>query len=404
MKIRQKLVLLHRYFGLVMAGFLIITGLTGSLLVWYQEIDLWINQAEPTPEADLALFPLSPFDLRDRVEHALPDMQVNWMLLKSLPDTNLTLFFVEPKTTGANKSTQSAFNEVFVNRYTGEIVGKRNWGDITQGWTNFMPFVYRLHQSLTLGQTGTYILGAISLLWLIDCFTGLMLTFPHSKNKDKPRLKKWVGFWKVRWAATSYKITFDLHTALSLWAWLLLAMFALSSLSMTLYSEVYRPVVSNILTFSAPKTVLPVPPDELKDRPEIGWQNGYAIARELLAQLSRTYDFTVIEHERFAYYPDQNTLKLMARTSLDANDTFGQTWVFVDASTGQLKTYSLPTGVAAGDTFTYWLTTLHIARIWGLPYRVLVTLTGLFLTVVTLTGLMIWWRKHKAKQQRSIKK
>ncbi|WP_417798802.1 PepSY-associated TM helix domain-containing protein [Terasakiella pusilla] len=404
MKIRQKLVLLHRYFGLVMAGFLIITGLTGSLLVWYQEIDLWINQAEPAQEADLALSPLSPFDLRDRVEHALPDMQVNWMLLKSLPDTNLTLFFVEPKTTGANKATQSAFNEVFVNRYTGEIVGKRDWGDITQGWTNFMPFVYRLHQSLTLGQTGTYILGAISLLWLIDCFTGLMLTFPLSKNKDKSRLKKWAGFWKVRWAATSYKITFDLHTALSLWAWLLLAMFALSSLSMTLYSEVYRPVVSNILTFSAPRTALPVPPGELKDRPEIGWQNGYAIARELLAQLSQTYDFTVIEHERFAYYPDQNTLKLMARTSLDANDTFGQTWVFVDASTGLLKTYSLPTGVAAGDTFTYWLTTLHIARIWGLPYRVLVTLTGLFLTIVTLTGLMIWWRKHKAKQQRSIKK
>ncbi|WP_417821556.1 PepSY-associated TM helix domain-containing protein [Terasakiella sp.] len=397
MKIRQKLVLLHRYVGLVMAGFLIITSLTGSLLVWYQEIDLWLNQpVEKTPETNLSRPPLSAFELRDHVEKKLPHVRANWMLLKNLPNTDMTLFFIEPET----KQLPLNFNEVFVDRYTGEIVGKREWGDISQGWTNLMPFIYRLHQSLTLGQTGSYILGAISILWLIDCFTGIFLTLPVSTKNTKSRVQKWKNLWKIRWKAGSHKFTFDLHTAFSLWAWLFLAMFALSSLSMTLYSEVYRPVMSNFITFADKKDKIPSNKIPLKNAPEIGWEKGYALAADFLSQLSQTYDFDIFEHERLAYYPDQNVLKLMARTSLDANDTFGQTWVFVDASTGVLRNYSLPTGIASGDTFTYWLTTLHIARIAGLPYRVLVTLMGILITVVTVTGLLIWWRKDKAKKGR----
>ncbi|QJX02449.1 PepSY domain-containing protein [Alcanivorax sp. IO_7] len=51
MTVRQRFVVLHRYVGLVMAGFLIIAGLTGALLVWYYELDALINpqwlQVEP---------------------------------------------------------------------------------------------------------------------------------------------------------------------------------------------------------------------------------------------------------------------------------------------------------------------------------------------------------------------
>ena len=68
MTVRQRFVVLHRYVGLVMAGFLIIAGLTGALLVWYYELDALINpqwlQVEP-PAAHSE--PLSPFALRDQV-------------------------------------------------------------------------------------------------------------------------------------------------------------------------------------------------------------------------------------------------------------------------------------------------------------------------------------------------
>ena len=40
---RAALVLIHRYGGLAMAPFLIIAGLTGSVLVFMPELDAWLN-------------------------------------------------------------------------------------------------------------------------------------------------------------------------------------------------------------------------------------------------------------------------------------------------------------------------------------------------------------------------
>ncbi|MGH8611842.1 MAG: PepSY domain-containing protein [Gammaproteobacteria bacterium] len=60
--VRPALVLLHRYVGLVMAGFLLIAGLTGSLLAWNDELEAVLSPqlfraAPPAPDAQ-ALDPL----------------------------------------------------------------------------------------------------------------------------------------------------------------------------------------------------------------------------------------------------------------------------------------------------------------------------------------------------------
>jgi uncharacterized iron-regulated membrane protein len=53
---RQVWVLVHRWVGLVLAGFLVVAGLTGALLAWYHELDATINARwtpvqPPTPGA-----------------------------------------------------------------------------------------------------------------------------------------------------------------------------------------------------------------------------------------------------------------------------------------------------------------------------------------------------------------
>ena len=37
--VKPTAVLIHRYIGLVMTGFLMITGVTGALLAWYEPLD-----------------------------------------------------------------------------------------------------------------------------------------------------------------------------------------------------------------------------------------------------------------------------------------------------------------------------------------------------------------------------
>ena len=84
----------------------------------------------------------------------------------------------------------------------------------------------------------------------------------------------------------------------------------------------------------------------------------------------------------------------MARTSSDVNERFGETWVYVDATDGALLGHYLPTGEAAGNTVTTWLTSLHIAAVGGVGYRVIATVLGLAVIVLSVTGVMIWWRKQ----------
>ena len=151
-----------------MAGFLIIAGLTGALLVWYYELDALINpqwlQVEP-PAAHSE--PLSPFALRDKVDAAYPDANVHWMMLAP-PDAHSPVrFFLSAKPGSQTDNPALPIDEVFVNPYTGQILGGRLWGDLSQGLANLMPFVYRLHHSLALGTVGTWIFGVIALSMII---------------------------------------------------------------------------------------------------------------------------------------------------------------------------------------------------------------------------------------------
>jgi len=38
-----------------------------------------------------------------------------------------------------------------------------------------------------------------------------------------------------------------------------------------------------------------------------------------------------------------------------------------------------------------------MGRVWGLPYRVAVTAIGLLVTVLSITGVLIWLRKRQAR-------
>jgi uncharacterized iron-regulated membrane protein len=75
---RRTAVLIHRWAGLAMAGFLLVDGLTGAVLAWYHELDTLVNPrltqvAAPAPGA----VPLDPLALRERVQAAYPDAWVH---------------------------------------------------------------------------------------------------------------------------------------------------------------------------------------------------------------------------------------------------------------------------------------------------------------------------------------
>ena len=68
------------------------------------------------------------------------------------------------------------------------------------------------------------------------------------------------------------------------------------------------------------------------------------------------------------------------------------------ANTGAQRMLSLPCGQYDGNTVTAWLFALHKANVFGLPYRILVCVLGLTIVMLSVTGIVIWLKKRRARQ------
>lgn len=407
---RNFMTLLHRYVGLVMAGFLVIAGLTGALLAFNDEIEGAISphvfKAFP-PNANAER--LDPLYLREVVQSQYPDANVHWVDFAPKAERS-SIFWIEGKTDSLTGETKALENDqVFVDPYSGAILGERKWGDISQGAINLMPFVYRLHYSLALGELGTIVFGIIALLWTLDCFLATVLTFPVARRKkvvsvtglrllhsQRQWFTRWWPAWKVRWRSNAFKINFDLHRAGGLWPWVMLFIIAWSSVGFNL-QEIYRPVMRSLFSVQEEHIQLPTLKKELT-APHISWQQARLIGQKLMQDQAKINDFEILAHAGISYEPHRALYRYRVLSSRDVGERWGATSLWFDANSGEFKAIYLPTGKAMGDTIGTWMFTLHMASVWGLPLQIFMVFIGLTVALLSVTGVIIWWRKRKARR------
>lgn len=395
---RAALVVVHRYVGLVMAGFLLVAGLTGSLLAWNDALEAMLSPQLFRVDAPPGARALDPLELRARVAARYPEARVTHVRLQTPPGRSVK--FLLFRRVGSTLALPN--DQVFVNPYSGEILGERKWGDISQGVRNLMPFIYRLHYSLALGTVGSYVFGIVALLWTIDCAAGAWLTLPVRKRKAgasgnlRAWLASWKAAWKVRWRAGSHKLNFDLHRAGGLWPWAMLFVLAWSSVAFNL-TEVYKPVMSTMVRYQPGPRTLPLLPRPQVE-PGLPWNEARTIGRSLMAQAAAERNFRILSEETLVYDPSKGLYRYDVLSSLDPRDQGGATSVYFDANTGVQRHLWLPTGEAAGDTIRIWLAALHMAAVWGAPFKLFVCLMGLAVSMLSVTGVLIWWRKRQARR------
>lgn len=396
-------VITHRWAGLTLALFLGVAGLTGSLLPWIEELEA--ATAPGLHLAPAAAQTIDPLALREAALRRHPGAAVDFLPLTVDPGKSLRLHleWIDPKT-GLEREDGPGWDDLFIDPATGRELGRREWGAISQGVKNLMPFLYRLHYSLALGTVGTLMFGVAALVWTLDCFVGFYLTLPPKAPKPAraPSFwQRWRPSWRMRWGSSPYKINFDLHRAGGLWIWPFLLVFAWSSVSFNL-PQVYVPVMGALGGEDARQALanaaLPAP----RLRPALDFSAAARRGAQLARQEAARADLAIRpDGERWLWHVPTSGLYVYGfTTSADIGHHGGGTRIAFDSNSGALKLVEIPSGQNRVNTFGNWLAALHMGQVLGLPYRVFVSLTGLLVTVLSVTGVVIWLRKRSARAGR----
>jgi uncharacterized iron-regulated membrane protein len=406
MTIRSLWVLVHRYIGLFMAGFLVIIGLTGSIITFNPELNAWLNPMPPIKERDALA--LSPLRLRRIAQELAPQGIVNSVNLHRKPGEPYAAYVerrIDPTT---DKPYPLDFSVLYLDPYSGKELG-RDRGN-TDLWPitskNVMTLINRLHYQLAVpGTFGTYLFGVIALLWTVDCFVSAYLTFPMRRRasatilriKDTSWVKRWWNpSWLIKRGASFYRLAYDLHRAGGLWLWVLLLVFAWSSVGFNLNEQIYTPVMKAV--FGMPDIYGNSLPTRRVPRPEpkLSWEAAHRLGQRLLTEQSVANGFRVVYEDFLFYEPEKGMFLYSSRTSRDVTDDDGNTVLIFDEG-GQLLSLYVPTGHNLGSTIHSWIFALHMGKVWGLPYRIFVSLFGVFVAALSITGIYIWWKKWRAR-------
>ena len=384
-----------------MAAFLLLTGLTGAVISWDHELDDLLNphllKARAAGERQPAL------DLARRFEESNPRARVTFLPLSPEAGDSLALF-VEPRVDPATgRQYELGYNQVFIDPASGKELGRREWGAV---WPisseTLVSFLYKLHYSLHLPEMwgierwGEWLLGGIALLWTLDCFVGFYLTLP----RGRPTWERWKRAWQVRTRAGSYKLNFDLHRAGGLWTWLLLFVLAFTAFSLNLYGEVFYPVMSKVSQVTPSPFDLRAPRDRHQPiEPAVSFEQVVQKAKaeadrrgwsEPAGSVFYTPQFGVYGVQFFHPGDDHGAAGV------------GPARLYYDGSDGRYLGDRQPWKGSAADIFVQAQFPVHSGRILGLPGRILISLMGVVVAALSVTGVLIWSKKRRAVRKNSI--
>lgn len=385
-RLRPALVRLHRACGLAIAGFLAFAGITGGLIVFQPELDAWLN---PRLFAASSLgAPLSPQALADRVETADPRVRARWIPWSADPVRAADIWVdwkVDPATAAPFVADH---NQVFVDPRTGAVNGRRLYGVCCLEPRHAMAFVHQLHSNLWLpGRAGAILLGVVAMVWAVTSLFGIYLSLPASRT-----MRGWGRAWRVKRGSGAARRTYDLHRASGLWTWAAMLLIAVSGVALTLEDEVFEPLMEAVSPLTPvnylARTMAPADkpyPACLSFDEAVAAGTRAMLAAGVTAPLSGVYH--AAEYGVYGVgYGDE------------ADAGFGASWAYVDSRTGAIVDLVPATRGTGGDLFARAQLPLHSGRVGGVATRVLALLLGLATAALSVTGLLVWNRKRRARR------
>lgn len=362
----------HRWLGIGLGVWFALVGLTGSILVFEDAIDAWLNPDLLVTSARGPM--LSPAAIADRAAGEFPRGRVERIRLP-LADGEVYRLFVReaPKRRVGHERVEAMFDPV-----TGRMLGLRDAETINLAPRHLLKTLYEFHRNVLLGNSGANIVGVAGLILLANATAGLVVAWP--KTRDAFRRLVWVN-----WRASATRILFDLHRSAGtiFVALILLTTVTGSTLVWLNYVRDLVGVFSKVRSF-----------------PTVPWRGGPGDEPRPFAE--------IVDGVRAAY-PDRRITEIHGPPGRAGGYLFylhrpgdehrlGDTILWVHPASGEILVERSDATRTGGETLMHWFLPLHTGTAFGEGGRIAMSATGLAPLALVFTGLWVWLRKRRGER------
>ncbi|MDX1584267.1 MAG: PepSY-associated TM helix domain-containing protein [Thermoanaerobaculia bacterium] len=331
---------------------LALSGLTGSLLVFGDQLD--------------ELFHPELYRIAQPAERASMDV-----VLQNVSEAGGEVMWA--RLSGSESPVHEVWvdcdrcQRVWVDPSTGLVNGVRSYDGTTRLW------LHELHRRMLLGDAGERAVGWAGLFLVGILLSGIALWLPRKRQRAF-RLLLSKG-WKVA--------THDLHRMGGLVVAPLLLLSALSGIYFVFHDEIdsvlNRWTDPGAVEASRPALAPGISPD------------GMIRESERLFRSAEATWFTPASQNRAA------TVRL--RQSFESHPN-GRTFVAIDPASGNITGLIDPARASVVSMLINELYPLHIGRSGGIAHRLLLVLIGLTPSMLLVTGLVMWWNRSLRRSWR----
>jgi uncharacterized iron-regulated membrane protein len=361
MKLRTPVLTIHRLIGLMLGLVLSVIGLTGSTLVFYRELDQLLNPQLMQVVAQQKR--LSPEVVLNTVRSTFPEMKLNTIILPHTPEGVYKVGL---------SSNSDELIDVFVNPYSGVILGSQQWGH------TLMSFIYSIHNSLLVQQVGEQFVGVCGLLLLVLVVSGLAI-WPGWR---KPRL----GFW-IRTKTPVSLLIYDLHKVGGFLSAVFLLLIASTGAAMVFSSQFES--MTHWLTHT-PKLTPPISTSVVTQVP-LGLEKILQIANTELPEGLTT--LVVLPHQ-------PNDVFRVSKKLPQDTDVYGRSQVYIDQYSGKVLQLDNALKAPLASRISNALLSVHNGSYGGLGLRYLYVLIGFAPCALLITGFFMWCNRNRVKTRK----
>lgn len=362
-RLRRSVRKLHLWLGLTLGGLFVMLGLTGSVLVFYPELDALLHpeirvEGKEPPDWNRALA---------TVRAAYPDKDGPWRFeVTGKPGAIPARYYNPPERPG------HAFRPmmVWLSPDGARVLRRDYWGEYA------MTFVYDLHYRLLLGELGGKIIGWLGFGLLALLISGLWVWWPRGS---------WLKALRFKRHAPPQRSMRDWHKLSGLLGLVFLLILTVTGIMLELPKESDAALGAIGLPVDhAPHVYGPATSAD-GDHMALPSQAIHAVSK-------------VMPNARVAWIetPSANggAFRLRMQVLGDPSYRFPHSFVWVDAKSGKVVAIQDARRSEAGTAINNWVHPLHDGSAGGLVGRLLAALAGFIPLVLFVTG----WRRWRIRR------